>query len=178
MLSPTPCRHLDVVAELTEQLNPGAALHSGGVQLKCAACMCAARPDCNRQRPPEQPRPPLLVPCTPPTCRLQLLSMLERNAVALCGDVPEPLVRGLYEAVRDRIAAAADGPEGASRLQLAALQALTGLLVKLEMPQRDARLVKVHVETLFRILERSGVHAAAPPELCRCAATCLRWDPA
>lgn len=34
--------------------------------------------------------------------------------------------------------------------------------------------MQVHVELLFRILERSGPYAAASPELCRCAAVCLR----
>ena len=53
-------------------------------------------------------------------------------------------MRGIYEAVRDRTAQPAlDGPEGAARAQLAALQTLTRLLVACEMQQRDARLVKV-----------------------------------
>lgn len=42
-------------------------------------------------------------------------------------------------------------------------------------PSLLQRLVKVHVEALFRIMERSGPYAAAPAELCHAAATCLRW---
>lgn len=107
--------------------------------------------------------------------RLQVLGLLEQHAAALCGDAPQELVRLVYEAVRDGAAAsAADGPEGAARAQLVALRVLTSLLVALEMQQRDARLVKVHVEALVRILERAGPHAGAPPELRRCAAACLR----
>jgi hypothetical protein len=108
-----------------------------------------------------------------------VLAALEQHAVVLCGDAPTDLTRQLYEVVRDRSAhGLALDPQGAARLQQAALGALTTLLISLEMQQRDARLVKVHVETLFRIVERSGQHAAASPDLCRCAAACLRWVPA
>lgn len=104
-----------------------------------------------------------------------MLGLLEQRAVELCGDAPTDLLRQLYEVVRDRAAAAPrDAPPTAARLQLAALHTLTQLLVKLDMPQRDARLVKVHVEMLFRVMERGGPHAAAAPDLCRAAATCLR----
>lgn len=93
----------------------------------------------------------------------------------LCSDAPTDLLRQLYEIVRDRAAVPArDSPATAARMQQAALHTLTHLLVKLDMPQRDARLVKVHVETLFRMMERSGPHKASTPDLCRCAATCLR----
>ena len=92
----------------------------------------------------------------------------------LCGDAPQDAVRSLYEAARDRCAGPADGPQDAARLQLAALAALTTLLVRIEAWQRDARLVKVHVETLWKVVERSGAHAAASPELRRTAAACLR----
>ncbi|KAI7845126.1 hypothetical protein COHA_001331 [Chlorella ohadii] len=113
--------------------------------------------------------------CEPLSLRLAVLSLLEQHAVVLCADAPQDAVRGVYEAVRDRTAQPAlDGPEGTARAQLAALQTLTRLLVACEMQQRDARLVKVHVELLFRILERTGPYAAASPELCRCAAACLR----
>lgn len=113
--------------------------------------------------------------CEPLSLRLAAIGLLEQHAVALCSEAPQDSVRGIYEAVRDRTAQPAlDGPEGAARAQLAALQTLTRLLVACEMQQRDARLVKVHVELLFRILERSGPYAAASPELCRCAAVCLR----
>jgi hypothetical protein len=108
------------------------------------------------------------------TCRLRVLDLVEQQAVELCSEAPTDAVRALYEAARDRaVVRARDGP-AAPRVQQAALHAITQLLVKLEMQQRDARLVKVHVELLFRIMERSGPHADAAPELCRCAATCLR----
>ncbi|KAL4856842.1 hypothetical protein ACK3TF_002891 [Chlorella vulgaris] len=107
--------------------------------------------------------------------RLQVLNLLEQRAVDLCSDAPTDLLRQLYEIVRDRAAVPArDSPATAARMQQAALHTLTQLLVKLDMPQRDARLVKVHVETLFRMMERSGPHTASTPDLCRCAATCLR----
>lgn len=57
--------------------------------------------------------------------------MLDQHAGELCGDAPEPLLRGLYEAIRDRSAAPSDGPEGAARLQLAGLHTLTTMLVAL-----------------------------------------------
>ncbi|KAL4419606.1 hypothetical protein ABPG77_001660 [Micractinium sp. CCAP 211/92] len=110
-------------------------------------------------------------PCTQ---RLQVLALLEAHAADFCGDAPQDVVRHLFEMVRDRAAAPGDAPEAAARLQLAALHALTTLMIKLEMPQRDARLVKVHIEALFRIMERSGPYAEAPAELCHAAATCLR----
>lgn len=103
-----------------------------------------------------------------------MLALIDQHAVALCGEAPQDVVRALYEAARDRCAVAADGAAGAARLQLAALAALTSLFVRCETWQRDARLVKVHVETLFKIMERAVPHAAASPELCRTAAACLR----
>jgi hypothetical protein len=104
-----------------------------------------------------------------------VLTLLEERAVDLCSEAPVDALRQLYENVRDRAAAPGrDTPATAARLQLAALATCTQLLIKLEMPQRDARLVKVHVEMLFRLMERSGPYSTAPPELCRCAATCLR----
>lgn len=102
------------------------------------------------------------------------MALLEQHAVELCGDAPQDVLRALYEAVRERTATAAgDGPEGAARGQLVALRVLTSLLVQLDMPQRDARLVKVHVELLSRIMEGGGPHAGVTPELRRCAAACL-----
>lgn len=260
-----PCRSLDVVQGLTEALKSPGVLHTSPVTTKCGAhrclrvqaCLAAAhapgqRGTRSRDRMHGLPaallaaagrvavlaRPPPSAERHPMPRRLAVLGMLEQHAVELCGDAPEQLVRALYEAVRDRSAAPSDGPEGAARLQLAALQTLTSLCVKLgepgsgqlwapaaenhaggaynrlraadrsqpvrgslyrpraaprhscqvvpchcppscsaDMPQRDARLTKVHVEHLFRIVERSGPHAAAPPspELCRCAAACLRY---
>lgn len=67
-----------------------------------------------------------------------MLALLEAHAADLCGDAPQDAVRHLFEMVRDRAAAPGDPPEAASRLQLAALHALTTLMIKLEMPQRDA----------------------------------------
>lgn len=71
-------------------------------------------------------------------CRLQVLALLEAHAADLCSDAPQDAVRHLFEVVRDRAAAPGDAPEAAARLQLAALHALTTLLIKLDMPQRDA----------------------------------------
>lgn len=110
----------------------------------------------------------------PCSLRLQVLALLEAHAAELCGEAPQDVVRLLFECVRDRAVNTTDGPEGVARVQLASLHALTTLLIKLEMQQRDARLVKVHVENLFKLMERSGPHAGASPQLCHAAATCLR----
>ena len=76
--------------------------------------------------------------------RLAVLAMLEAHAVELCGEAPQDVLRLVFESVRDRATnAVVDGAEGATRVQLAALRANTTLLVKLEMQQRDARLMKV-----------------------------------
>lgn len=93
-----------------------------------------------------------------------MLALIDEHAVALCGEAPQDVVRALYESARDRCGTTCG----------ATLAALTSLLVKLEMWQRDARLVKVHVEALFKIMERAVPYAQASPELCRAAAACLR----
>lgn len=98
--------------------------------------------------------------------RLAAIGLLEQHAVALCSEAPQDSVRGIYEAVRDRTAQPAlDGPEGAARAQLAALQTLTRLLVACEMQQRDARLVKVRCCTCCSCSTCSMFHCCC---CCRC----------
>ncbi len=71
-------------------------------------------------------------------------------------------MRVVYEAVRDRLGAPGrDGPEAAAALRDEALHGLTGFLIAIEAPRRDPRLLKGHVEALFRRL--AGTVAADEP---------------
>ncbi len=64
--------------------------------------------------------------------------------------------------MRDRLGAPGrDGPEAAATLRDEALRGLTGFLIAVEAPRRDPRLLKGHVEALFRRL--AGTIAADEP---------------
>lgn len=47
----------------------------------------------------------------------------------------------------------ADGPQLAAQLRDAAIKSLTQIIISLDIPKKDPRLLKVHVEYLFRILD-------------------------
>jgi hypothetical protein len=89
-----------------------------------------------------------------PPLRLAALALFERHCAALCRGAATGRVRMVYEMLRDHLGCPArDGPEAAAQLHDAAVRSLTQVLVALQAPRRDPRLLKFHVEALFRMLD-------------------------
>ena len=110
-----------------------------------------------------------------PAWRLRVLRMLDRHWKELCsGGVENNRVRMIYETVRDYSGnvLAGDSKEEAVQLSSAALVSLTRMIIVLNMPQRDPRLVKFHIERLFRLL-RGNAEESNGGEFVVVASKCL-----
>jgi len=87
--------------------------------------------------------------------RFRLLNMLDKNWESLCEDVESNRVRMLYETIRDHTSnPKVDSAQTLVDLNTAALVTLTNMMIQLNMPHRDPRMVKFHVEKLNRILTK------------------------
>ena len=96
-----------------------------------------------------------LLSTSAPSVRLRLLNMLDKNWEPLCEDVESNRVRMLYETIRDNTSnSKVDSPQTLVELNSAALVTLTNMMIQLNMPHRDPRMVKFHIEKLNRILTK------------------------
>lgn len=87
----------------------------------------------------------------PPSLRLGLLQLLESRGTYLLRDAPLRTLRILYELLRDVAAAPATArPPAAAALRAACDRALTAVVAGLDLPARDARLARMHVQMLYR----------------------------
>jgi len=90
------------------------------------------------------------------SCRLEVLELFERHCVQLCGTSEINRLRMIYETLRDNLGSSQqDGPLVAADLRNTAIRSLTRCLISLDIPQRDPRLLKFHIELLFRFLDPS-----------------------
>jgi hypothetical protein len=99
---------------------------------------------------------------------------VEDNCVQLCASATQAQLRVLYEGLRDRtVHPSVDDPSVESDLRLHAQRALTAMCIALNIPRTDPRLLKVHVEMLYRALEARTEIAAEEMRHRRDAAECL-----
>lgn len=81
------------------------------------------------------------------------MGLFERHCGQLCRAVEVNRLRMIYETLRDNLSSVQqDGSDKAAQLRNAALKSLTRALVTLDIPRRDPRLLKFHVELLLRFL--------------------------
>jgi hypothetical protein len=82
-----------------------------------------------------------------------VLLFFEKNCVALCKFSDQSRVRHVYEILRDHLGLPTrDGAKIAGQLRDASLRSLTAVLIALDLPRKDPRLTKFHVELLYRLL--------------------------
>ena len=85
--------------------------------------------------------------------RRRVLNMLDRHWRDLCAGVENNRVRMIYETVRDYTAQHLyDDPRDFMHLSSSALMCLSKMIVALNMPQRDPRLVRFHIDRLYKML--------------------------
>jgi hypothetical protein len=145
----------------------GASVFNTGGQATLWALPLSFHPACHPS-PPSLTASPIFhfLPC-----RHKLLDFISQHCRTLCSSAPPDLLRTVYESVRDNTGIPSrDGEAEAEALRLHALTTLTNVLTGLNMLARDSRLVKVHVETLYRIVERSCGNEGASEERVRMAA--------
>ena len=87
-------------------------------------------------------------------CRLELLALFELHCQTLCGASGRDRIRYLYETLRDRLVHPAhDDPDAVEQVGSACVRSLTRMILLLDLPGKDARLTKAHVEYLFRTMQ-------------------------
>ena len=90
----------------------------------------------------------------PPSLRSDALVFFEQHCVALCRGSDINRVRMVYETLRDHLGnPSRDGPKIAAQLRDSAIKSLTTVIISLNLPRADPRLVKFHVELLYRLLD-------------------------
>jgi len=85
--------------------------------------------------------------------RRRVLNMLDRHWRDLCAGVENNRVRMIYETVRDYTAQyMCDDAREFIQLSSSALLCLSKMIVALNMPQRDPRLVRFHIDRLYKMM--------------------------
>ena len=82
------------------------------------------------------------------------MDLFSNNCKRLCSASERNRIRYFYETIRDRFChPVQDDPKTRAQLQGSVILALTKMVVQMDLPQKDVRLTKAHVEYLFRQMQ-------------------------
>lgn len=103
-----------------------------------------------------------------PAFRTEVLNFFERNCVRLCRGSDVNRLRMIYETLRDYLGnPSRDGTKTTAQLRDAAIKSLTSFIIAVDLPRKDSRLTRFHVEFLYRLLNdgdagkpKTGMYAA------------------